>query len=169
MISLDNYLTQREQDRRFAGSRSVPDLNAVLVGPRGEAMIRELVRATRTTAARIGAVDGVGFQWDDGESGGSHSPLLKLHPVGAQFKPIMSPSGGSLRGYRVDFGWVAICSGDGAKQLPTQIWRLTLDIFNGVLAWNVNRNENVGVSSIALGEQIVKCLIEYRDDFERAI
>ena len=169
MTSLDNYLIQREQDRRSAGLLSGTDLDAILVGPRGTAMIRDLVRVTCATAARIGAIDGVGFQWDDGQSGGSLSPLLKLHPVGAQFKPIVSaPAAGSIRGYRVDFGWVATHSGHGAKELPTQVWRLTLGVSNGVLAWNVNRDEIVGASSIELAEQIVKRLVEYRDEFQRA-
>jgi hypothetical protein len=170
MTSLDNYLVQREQDRRSAGLLSEADLNAALVGPRGTAMIQDLIRATYATVARIGTVDGTRFEWDDGQSGRSQSPLLKLHPVGAQFKPIMSsPVGGPLRGYRIDFGWVATHSGQGAKELPGQRWRLTLALCDGTLGWNVNKDEIVGASSIELAEQIVRRLIEYRDEFERAI
>lgn len=169
MTSLDQYLAQRDRDRRSAGLISEADLNATLAGPRGAALIKSLMDATRATASRIGAVDGVPFQWDDGKSGGSLSELLKLSPVGAQFKRIMSPPmGGSLRGYRIDFGWVATPSGRGAKEVPTQVWRLTLTATNNVLGWNVNQNEIVGASSNALAEQIVKRLVEYRDEFERA-
>lgn len=169
MTSLDNYLVQREQDRRSAGLLSDADLDAALVGPRGVAMIRDLIRATYAAAARIGAVDGIRFEWDDGQSGGARSALLKLHPVGAQFKPILSlPAGGTLRGYRIDFGWVATPSGQGAKQLPAQRWRLTLALCDGVLGWNVNNNEIVGASSIELAEQIVERVIEYRDEYEKS-
>jgi hypothetical protein len=116
MMSLDQYLVQLDQDRRSAGFISEADLNATLAGPRGAAMIKSLMDAPRAAAARIGAVDGVPFQWDDGKSGGSLSELLKLSPVGAQFKRIMSPPmGGSLRGYRIDFGWLATPS-DGARK-----------------------------------------------------
>jgi len=169
MTSLDNYLVQREQDRRSAGLLSDADLNATLIGPRGAAMIRGLIRATYATAARIGTVDGIRFEWDDGQSGGSVSPLLKLQPVGAQFKPVMSsPAGRTLRGYRIDFGWVATHSGQGAKELPGQRWRLTLALCDGVLGWNVNKNEIVNASSIELAEQIVKRLIEYWDEYEKS-
>jgi hypothetical protein len=169
MTSLDQYLSQRDLDRRSAGLLSEADLNATLVGPRGAAMMKNLMDATHATASRIGAVDGVLFQWDDGQSGRSWSELLKLPPVGAQFKRIMSsPAGGSLSGYRVDFGWVTSSSGRGAKEVPTQVWRLTLAATNGVLGWNVNKNEIVGASSVALAEQIVKRLVEYRDEFEKA-
>jgi hypothetical protein len=167
MTSLDNYLVQRERGRRSAGILSEADLNAALVGPRGAAMIRELVRATHATAVRIGAIDGTHFEWDEGQSGGSISPLLKLHPVGAQFKRVVSsPAGSTHRGYRIDFGWVATRSGQGAKELPVQRWRLTLAACDGVLGWNVNKNEIVGASSVELAEQIVKRVVEYRDEFE---
>lgn len=169
MASLDQYLAQRDRGRRSAGFISEADLNATLAGPRGAVMMKSLMDATRATASRIGAVDGVPFQWDDGKSGGSLSELLKLSPVGAQFKRIMSlPTGGSLRGYRIDFGWVATPLGFGAKGVPTQVWRLTLTATNNVLGWNVNQSEIVGASSKALAEQIVKRLIEYRDEFGRA-
>jgi hypothetical protein len=169
MTSLNNYLIQREQDRRSSGLLTEEDLNAALIGPRGAAIIRDLIRATYATAARIGAVDGIPFEWDDGHSGGSRSPLLKLNPVGAQFKPaVSSPGGDALRAYRIDFGWVATHSGQGAKELSDQRWRLTLALCDGVLGWNVNKNEIVGASSIELAEQIVKRLVEYRDEFQRA-
>jgi len=129
-------------------------------------MIRELMRATHAAAAGVGMIDNIPFEWDDGQSGGSFSPLLKLLPVGAQFKSVMSTSvGNSLRGYRVVFGWVATHSGMGKKDLADCIWNLTLSSNVGVLAWNVNRDEIIGATSIELGEQIVKRLIEYRDDY----
>lgn len=132
-------------------------------------MVRELVRATCATAARIGAIDGTRFEWDDGQSGGSMSPLLKLHPVGAQFKRVVSsPAGSTPGGYRVDFGWVATRSGQGAKELPVLRWRLTLARCNGALGWNVNKNEIVGASSVELAEQIVKRVVEYRDEFAKS-
>jgi hypothetical protein len=169
MTTLDNYLMQRERGRRSAGLLSEGDLNGALVGPRGAAMMRDLIRATRATAARIGAIDGTSFKWDDGQSGGSLSPLLKLHPVGAQFKHVVSsPAGNTLSGYRVDFGWVATRSGQGAKELPVQRWRLTLALCDGALGWNVNKNEIVCASSAELAEQLVKRVIEYRDEFEKS-
>lgn len=169
MTSLDNYLVQRERGRQSAGLLSGADPNAALAGPRGAAMIRELVRATNATAARIGAIDGTRFEWDDGHSGGSMSPLLKLHPVGAQFKRVVSsPAETTPGGYRIDFGWVATRSGQGAKELPVQRWRLTLAACGGVLRWNVNKNEIIGASSVELAEQIVKRVVEYRDEFEKS-
>ena len=133
-------------------------------------MIRELIRATRATAAGVGMIDNIPFEWDDGQSGGSLSPLLKLQPVSAQFKGVMSaPLGGSLRGYRVLFGWVATHSGWGKKDIPDCVWNLTLSSNAGVLAWNVNRDEVIGATSIELAEQIVKRLIDYRDEYEKTI
>ncbi|WP_197413887.1 hypothetical protein [Terracidiphilus gabretensis] len=167
IMSLDQYLVQRDLDRRSASLLSKADLNAALAGPRGATMMKSLMKETHAAASLIGAIDGILFQWDDGrQPGGSLSELLKLSPVGAQFKRIMSaPAGGSVRGYRIDFGWVTTASGRGAKEVPTEVWRLTLTAKDGVLGWNVNTNEIVGASSVVLAGQIVKRLIEYRDEF----
>ncbi|WP_158822447.1 hypothetical protein [Granulicella sp. S156] len=166
MANLNDFLMQRDQMRQSEGLVSEAQLNAALVGTRGVSMIRELMRATHTTAAHVGMIDNIPFEWDDGESGGSSSPLLKLQPVGAQFKPVTSaPLGGSLRGYRVVFGWVTTVSDMGKKDLPDCVWNLTLSSNAGILAWNVNRNEIIGATSIELAEQVVKRLIEYRDEY----
>jgi hypothetical protein len=168
MANLNDFLMQRDQVRQSEGLISQAELNAALVGTRGASMIRELIRATSTTAAGVGMIDSIPFEWDDGESSGSSSPLLKLQPVGAQFKHVMSaPLGGSLRGYRVVFGWVTTVSEMGKKDLSDCVWNLTLSSNAGVLAWNVNRDEIVRATSIQLAEQIVKRLIEYRDDYEK--
>ena len=168
MTNLNDFLMQRDQMRHAEGLMSEAQLNAALVGTRGASMIRELMRATRATAEGVGIIDSVPFEWDDGQSGGSLSPLLKLQPVGAQFKRVMStPLAGSPRGYRVVFGWVATHSGRGKKDLSDCVWNLTLSSNAGVLAWNVNRDEVIGATSIELAEQIVKRLIEYRDEYER--
>lgn len=170
MTNLNDFLMQRDQMRRSEGMASEAHLNAEWVGARGASMIRELIRATHATAAGVGMIDNVPFEWDDGRSGGSLSPLLKLQPVGSQFKRVMpAPVGGSLRGYRVVFGWVATHSGRGNKDLPDCVWNLTLSSNAGVLAWNVNRDEVIGATSIELAKQIVKRLIEYRDEYERTI
>jgi hypothetical protein len=69
------------------------------------AMMENSIRATRATAERLGSVDGIPLEWDDGQSGGSLSPLLKLRPVGAQFKGDMfRMTWGSQKGHRVVFG-----------------------------------------------------------------
>jgi hypothetical protein len=43
---------------------------------------------------------------------------------------------------------------------------LTLSSNGGEVVWDVNDDEIVGASSAELAEQIVKQLIEYRDEYE---
>jgi hypothetical protein len=163
MSNLDDYLARREQDRRHGGPMSEAQLNAVLLSERGASMWKEVREATRGTAPRVGAIDGIPLEWDDGQVAG---PLLRLRPVGAQFKQVKSaPSGGSLRGYRVVFGWVTTDSGTETRALPNRVWNLTLSCNEGALTWDVNRDEIIGASSIELAEQIVKQLVEFRDEY----
>jgi hypothetical protein len=132
----------------------------------GIAMMEDLIQATRATAERIGSVDGIPLEWDDGRSGGSVSPLLKLRPVGAQFKGEMFPvTRGSQEGHRVVFGWVNTSTGVRRKSPPDRVWNLTLSCIGDVLTWDVNRHEIVGASSVELAEQIVKQLIEFRNEY----
>jgi hypothetical protein len=168
MSNLDEFLMQRERNHVPNGMTSETDLNAVLVSARGTSMMRDLVQATRTTAARVGSIDGIPLEWDDGQSGRSVSPLLKLGSVGAQFKNVMSISRRSLSGYRVVFGWVTTSTGEGRKNVPDRVWNLKLSCDAGVLAWNVNRDEIVDTSSIKLAEQLVMQLIDFRDEYQSA-
>jgi hypothetical protein len=45
------------------------------------------------------------------------------------------------------------------------VWNLTLSCNEGALTWDVNRDEIIGASSIELAEQIVKQLVEFRDEY----
>jgi hypothetical protein len=133
---------------------------------RDAAMIEELIHATRATAEQIGSVGGDPLEWDDGQSGGSLSPLLKLRPVGAQFKWEMFPMTGSARdGHRIVFGWVNNPSEDRKIGPTNRVWNLTLSYTGGTLAWDVNRNEVVGASSIELAQKIVMQLVGFRDEY----
>ncbi len=134
-------------------------------------MWKELIKATRAISVRVGAIDGQPFEWDDGgyPQGKSYYPQLKLGPVGAEFSDAkFTLFADSPKECRVVFGWVATPGGLGDKSMPHRYWKLTLSANNGEIAWNVNDNEFVGVSSVELAEQIVKQLIEYRDAYERA-
>ena len=128
-------------------------------------MLRDVIQTTRATAARVGAVDGISFEWDNGQSGRALVPQLKLHPVGAEFIGLqLAIPGGSLQP-RVVFGWVPTHDPRDARELPNQVWRLSLSLAAGVLAWNVNGDELMCVSSVELAQQIIKHLIEYRDEY----
>ena len=170
MTNLDEFLMQRQHDHRYGGVMSEVEMNTVLLSARGASIMNGVIDATHATATRVGIIDGIPFEWDDGQSlRGSVSPLLKLRPVGAQFKRVMSaPIGGSLRGYRVVFGWITTHEGAERKAPPNRVWNLTMSCRAGVLTWDVNREEIVGVSSIELAEQIVKQLIEFRDEYQIA-
>jgi len=133
-------------------------------------MWKELIKATRAIAVRVGAIDGQTFEWDGGyPDGKSHYPQLKLDPVGAEFSDAKFASAVGLpKACRIVFGWVPTALGLGNKAVPRRHWKLTLSANEGEIAWNVNDNEIVGVSSVELAEQIVKHLIEYRDEYESA-
>jgi hypothetical protein len=171
MQSLDDFLSIRGRDRRQDGAMAGAELNgSPLSGERGTAMWKGLISVTRAKAMRVGEIDGVRFEWDDGPPlGKSLSPLLKLEPVGAQFKVVRStPFVGAPRNCLVDFGWVATPMGSRKQTPPDRWWTLTLSSNDDELVWNVNDDEIVGASSDELAEQLVKQLIEYRDEYERA-
>lgn len=144
-------------------------IKAPLSSKRGIAMWKGLIAVTRTTAMRVGEIDGVRFEWDDGPPfGKSRSPLLKLEPVGAQFKEVRStPFTSGPRNCMVLFGWVATLTGSRKQAPPDRLWILTLSSNGREVVWNVNDDEIVGASSDELAEQLVKQLIEYRDEYER--
>jgi hypothetical protein len=130
------------------------------------AMMEHLIQATRTIAARVGRINGVPLEWDDGQSGGSVSPLLKLRPVGAQFKGEMFPvTRGPQEGHRVVFGWVNNPTEIRKKSPPDRVWNLTLSRSGDAFTWDVNRNEIVGASSVELAEKIVTQLVDFRDEY----
>jgi len=133
-------------------------------------MWKGLIAVTRATSIRVGEIDGVPFEWDDGPPlGKSLSPLLKLEPVGAQFKELRStPFVGAPRSCLIVFGWVATPMGSRKQSPPDRRWILTLSSNGHELVWDVNEDEIVGASSVELAEQVVKQLIEYRDVYESA-
>jgi hypothetical protein len=140
------------------------ELNAM--NGRSTAMMKDLIQATRATAARAGPIDGVPLEWDDGQSWKSRSPLLRLRPVGAQFKGDMFPATwGAQKGHRVVFGWVNNPTEIREKSPSDQVWNLTLSCSGDAFTWDVNRNEIVGASSVELAEQIVRQLIEFRNEY----
>jgi hypothetical protein len=133
-------------------------------------MWKGLIQVTCATAKRVGEIYRVPFEWDDGPPlGKSLSPLLKLEPVGAQFKEVRSaPFVGAARNCLVVFGWVNTPMGSRKQTPPDLGWMLTLSSNDGEVVWNVNQDEIIGASSIELAEQIVKQLIEYRDEYQKA-
>ena len=146
------------------GRMSETEMNAMR--EKDIAAMEELIMATCETAKRIGFVGGIPVEWDDGKSGGSFSPLLKLRPVGAQFKGEMFPVTCNTReGHRIVFGWVNNPSEVRRKRPTDWVWNLALSYSGGTLAWDVNRNEIVGASSIELAEKIVMQLIGFRDEY----
>jgi DNA-binding XRE family transcriptional regulator len=162
MTTLDDFLMRREQSRLIGSRMSESELS---LSERSEAMLRDLIQVTRATAARVGKVGRTPFEWDDGQSGRALVPQLKLHPVGAEFIGLQFTVQGGSRQPRVVFGWVPTQDPGGTRELPNQVWRLSLSFTVGTLAWNVNRDEIMGVSSVELAEQIVMHLIEYRDEY----
>ena len=171
MQSLDDFLLIRGHDLRQEGAMVEAELSgAPLSNERGTAMWKGLIQVTGATAKRVGEIYGVPFEWDDGPPlGKSRSPLLKLEPVGAQFKEIRStPFVGAIRNCLVVFGWVATPMGSRKQTPPDLRWILTLSSNDGEVVWNVNQDEIIGASSIELAEQIVKQLIEYRDEYQKA-
>jgi len=52
--------------------------------------------------------------------------------------------------------------------IAPQVWDLALSINGNELAWDVNGDEIIGVTPAELAEQIVKQLIEYRDEYQTA-
>jgi hypothetical protein len=171
MQSLDDFLTIRGHDRRQEGATVEAELSgAPLSNERGTAMWKGLIQVACATAKRVREIYGVPFEWDAGPPlGKSRSPLLRLEPVGAQFKEVRStPFVGATRNCLVVFGWVATPM-DSRKQTPPDLrWILTLSSNDGEFVWNVNQDEIIGASSIELAEQIVKRLIEYRDEYQKA-
>jgi hypothetical protein len=171
MQSLDDFLSIRGHDRRQEGSVVEAELSGTpLSNDHGTAMWKGLIQVTCATAKRVREIYGVPFEWDDGlPRGKSQSPLLRLEPVGAQFKEVRStPFVGATRNCLVVFGWVATPM-DSRKQTPPDLrWILTLSSNDGEVIWNVNQDKIIGASSIELAEQIVKQLIEYRDEYQKA-
>ena len=143
---------------------------APLSNNRGTAMWKGLIQVTCATAKRVREIYGVPFEWDDGPPlGKSQSPLLKLEPVGAQFKEVRStPFVGASRSCLVVFGWVTTAMGSRKQTPPDLRWILTLSSSGGEVVWNVNQDEMIAISSIELAEQIVKQLVEYRDEYQKA-
>jgi hypothetical protein len=164
MTDLDDFLMRREQNCLHGGSMSESALNELLQSDRGESMLADLVSATRATAAKVESAHSIRFGWDDGQSNRAWVPQLSLHPVGAEFIGLQFTIPGGSRQPRVVFGLVPTHSGDFEK-LPNQVWRLSLLYTAGALAWNVNSNEIMSVSSAELARQIVKHLVEYRDEY----
>ena len=169
MQSLDQFLSIRRHGRKREGVTAGAELSKAPLGSeRGTAMWKGLITVTRATGMRVGEIDGVPFEWDDGPPlGKSRSPLLKLEPVGAQFKELMpAPFVGAPRNCVIVFGWVATLMGSRKQSPPDRWWMLTLSSNGGEVVWDVNDDEIVGASSAELAEQIVKQLIEYRDEYE---
>lgn len=160
MTDLDDFLLWREQHLLAGGVISESALDE-----RGESMLRELIHATYATAARVGTVYGIPFGWDDGQSGRACVPQLSLHPVGAEFIGLQFAIPGGSKEPRIVFGWVPTRDPGDSQELPNEVWRLSLSNAAGTLAWNVNGNEIVRASSAELARQIVKHLIEYRDEY----
>jgi hypothetical protein len=124
MQSLDDFLSIRGRDRTRNAVVTGPELNSSpLSSEYGTAMWKGLISVTHVTAMRVGGIDGVPFEWDDGPPfGKSRSPLLRLEPVGAQFKEVRStPFVGAPRSSLVVFGWVATPTGS-RKQSPPDLW-----------------------------------------------
>ncbi len=165
MTNLEDFLRQRNHDRLVAGRMTESELGDLMFGERGTTMMKDLIQAIQATAAQVGAVDASPFEWSDGQSGETLSPLLKLRPVGAQFMGHMFTLPGGLREPRVVFGWVATHDPTEERKLPNQVWRLALSYTAGVLAWNANGEEIMGATSVELAQQIVMHLIEYRDEY----
>jgi hypothetical protein len=165
MTNLDDFLMQREHNRLVGGRMSESALNDVLFSERSASMMSDLIQATRAVAARVGTVDGTPFEWDDGQSGRALVPQLKLRPVGAEFLGLTFTIPGGSRQPRVVFGWVPTSNPWEARELPNQVWKLSLSFASGVLVWNANGDEIMGASSVELAQQIVKHLIEYRDEY----
>ena len=171
MQSLDDFLSIRGRDRGHEVAMVEAELSgAPLSNERGAAMWKGLIQVTCATAKRVGEIYRVPFEWDDGPPlGKSLSPLLKLEPVGAQFKEVRSaPFVGAARNCLVVFGWVNTPMGSRKQTPPDLGWMLTLSSNDGEVVWNVNQDEIIGASSIELAEQIVKQLIEYRDEYQKA-
>ncbi|MFZ0303003.1 MAG: hypothetical protein WAL75_09970 [Terracidiphilus sp.] len=143
---------------------SESELDELLFSDRGESMLRDLIHATHASAAKVGAIDRTPFEWDDGQSGRAWVPQLKLNPVGAEFIGLQFTIQGGSRQPRVVFGWVPTDTRD-LRELPNQVWKLSLSYAAGTLAWNVNGDEIMSASSAELAQQIVKHLIEYRDEY----
>jgi hypothetical protein len=171
MQSLDDFLSARGRDRRQDDVTARIELsNSPLSSDRGTVMWKGLIAVTRAMALRVGEIDGVPFEWDGGPPlGKSRSPLLKLDPVGAQFKEVRStPFVGAPRNCMVVFGWVATPMGSRKQTPPDRWWKLTLSSNGSDVVWNVNDDQIVGARSDELAGQLVKQLIEYRDEYERA-
>jgi hypothetical protein len=171
MTSLDDFLSKRENDRGLQGVMAETGMGeAPLESERGAAMWKDLIKATRAISVRLGAIDGQPFEWDGGQPHGkSNYPQLKLGPVGAEFSDAKFSSVlGLPRACRIVFGWVPTPQGFRNAGMPNRHWNLTLSAARGVISWNVNSDEIVGVSSAELAEQAVKQLIVYRDDYESA-
>ncbi len=167
MQSLDDFLSVRV--RQEGAMVEAESSGAPLSSERGTAMWKGLIQVTCATAKRVGEIYGVPFEWDDGPPlGKSLSPLLKLEPVGAQFKEVRStPFVGATRNCLVVFGWVTTPMGSRKQTPPDLRWILTLSSNDGEVVCNVNQDEIIGASSIELAEQIVKQLIEYCDEYQK--
>jgi hypothetical protein len=68
-------------------------------------------------------------------------------------------------GYRIVFGWVNNPSEVRRKSPADRVWNLALSYTGGALAWDVNRNEIAGASSVELAEKIVMQLIGFRNEY----
>ena len=131
-------------------------------------IMEDLIQATCAAAIRVRNVDGIPLEWDDGLSARSMSPLLKLPPVGAQFKGEMFPATrNTQKGHRIVFGWVT-CKGEGKKDVPDIVWNLEPSCNGETVAWDVNQNEIVGASSGELAVQIVRLLINFSHRYSNA-
>jgi hypothetical protein len=161
MSSLDDFLSKREHERRQQSLGAETELAKVrLLTEHSAGMWEELKEAMHATATRVGGIDGKPFEWNP-------YPFLKLEHVAATFAPGMLV-GGALQGCRVVFGRIPIAMYIDDNPLAPRVWDLALSVNPNELAWDVNGDEIIGASSVELAEQIVKQLIEYRDEYQTA-
>jgi hypothetical protein len=161
MSSLDDFLSQRENERRQKSlGAEAAAVKVLMLTERGAGMWEQLKEATHTTATRVVGIDGKPFEWNP-------FPFLKLEYVAATLTPGML-AGGALQGCRVVFGRIPFGMYADDSPLAPLVWDLALSVRGNELVWDVNGDEIIGVSSAELAEQIVRQLIEYRDEYQTA-
>jgi hypothetical protein len=155
MVNLDDFLSRRAEQ---AGIAEVEQNKIRLLREKGFAMWNDLQQVTRERAEHVGSIDGVPFEWNP-------YPFLKLQPVAATFTT------GTIvndvpQHCRVIFGRIPNAMYVDDNSLGTQVWDIKLSVAGNEMVWDVNEDEVIGALPTQLAEQIIKRLIEYRDEYQ---
>jgi hypothetical protein len=155
MENLDDFLASRKLN---ASMEQANQQRLRLIREQASATWAELLEATQSRASRLGKVDDVAFEWNS-------YPFLLFGYVAATFSHAIAVGNGLPR-FRVVFGRNPLGIYPFDQAPATEVWDLELSVLGNELVWNNTASGVVGVPTQKMAEQIIRKLIEYRDNYQ---